>query len=296
MQTVQDIVRKTTEYFRSKAIETARLDAELLIADALGWDRLMVFTRFDYPLSEDQLEGCRARVKRRASGEPVAYIVGYKDFYLSQFEVTPDTLVPRPDSELVVDRALDCVRSLHRDRLRIADFGCGTGCLGLSLALAVYGAGQEDVSIGLDLIDFSQGALEVARRNAERLIRSDHSIPVRVLEMNLDVDEPQFEPIYEIIVANPPYIAVDDPNLQQSVRLFEPPLALFSDEAGLGSQRRWMKHAKRALVPGGFAVFEVGINQAEQLALEAKQAGWNNVRISKDLAGIERVLEMQKEE
>lgn len=300
MQTVQEIVRKTTEYLRGRQIESARLDAELLVADALGWDRLTVFTRFDYPLTDEQLHQCRERVRRRASGEPVAYILGYKDFYMHRFAVNSETLIPRPDSEVLVDTAIGRLRTERSNvaegnsRLRIADFGCGTGCLGISIVLGL--AVDAQLEVELELIDVSKGALDIAQTNSKSIIADEVRIQSRCVQLDLDQAEvPLATAAYDLIVANPPYIAEDDPRTQKSVRDFEPFRALFSDQSGFGAHRRWMAHAHRLLKPGGWTYFEMGEGQADSLAQEAQAIGFSKVATVPDLSGIARVLEAQKE-
>lgn len=299
--TVGEIVRKTTEFFKGRGFESARLDSELLISRALGWDRLQVFLKIDYPLTDAELERCRELVKRRGKGEPVAYITGEKGFYNSTFEVSPATLIPRPETELLVDRAVALLAGEMSGEYDpeakpesangstgglIVDLGCGTGCIGLSVANEAAG----DVS--LLLVDQSEEAVAIARRNAERLGLAEQT--------DCLVADAGSDPFSEwagqaiLVVANPPYIEEGDTRVDPMVRQFEPAAALFADDNGLHEIKRWSKSAQLLLRSGGTALFEIGDGQGAAVVAYFKNTGWNQVALARDLAGRERMIEAKK--
>ena len=138
---LKDILEKTTHFFKGKDFESPRLDAELLIADVLNFSRIELYTNHLYPLDSDQVQKCRDHVVRRGKGEPVAYILGYKDFYRSRFFVTPNVLIPRPETEILVESAVEWIKKTGKgSNIIIADFGAGSGCVGLSLAKEIPNA------------------------------------------------------------------------------------------------------------------------------------------------------------
>lgn len=281
---VKDIVQKTTQFFRNKGIETARLDTELLISSALHWERMKIYLNYEYPLSESELDACRELVKRRASGEPVAYILGKKDFYKHSFKVTPAVLIPRPETEQIVEEALEFLRDMEHPR--IIDFGTGSGCIGLSIAAELPQA-------SLLAIDISSAAIDIARQNAEAL-----GLDSRVTFLTSDVAALEASELIsmlgekaDVVVANPPYIAVDDVQVDPNVKRFEPEGALFSPDQGLAHIRAWSLKAAQVLRDGGMAMFEIGHEQglaASQIFIG--NPDFDEVKIIKDLAGRERFV------
>ena len=281
MPTVRDIVRKTTDFFTEKGIGSARLDSELLIASALGWERLQVFLKFDYPLTEDELEKCRELVRRRTKGEPVAYILGEKGFYNHSFKVGPAVLIPRPETEMLVDAAI-----AHEGR-RILDLGCGSGCIGLSILREWVDGGRENVS--LDLVDLSEEAMTITHENAERLGVID-----RCAFHVGDAGEVQLEPAaFDVVVANPPYIDPTDPKVEPAVKAFEPSSALFAGgpgDGGLLEISRWAKTAMEHVAPAGLVLFEIGDGQGANAISTFKEVGFSNVKLARDLSDRERMI------
>ncbi len=292
MPTVGEIVKKTTVFFHDKGISTARLDSELLIARALGWERLQVFLKFDYPLSDEEMEKCRDLVRRRSKGEPVAYILGEKGFYEHTFEVTPATLIPRPETEMLVERAIkfldssDAAKANAKQSALVIDLGCGTGCIGLSIAAAVPTA-------KVVLVDFSAEALEVAKRNAARLDVADRC-EFRHADAGL-VDErlADLTGFADVVVANPPYIDPSDERVENDVRQFEPHSALFAGTAGqkgLEQIESWSKTAVSLTLRTGCTIFEIGDGQGAEALRLFKEAGWTELELVRDLSDRERML------
>ena len=276
--TVQEVLRRTQSFFKEKGFETARLDAELLISNTLGWPRVNLYTQFSYPMSESELETCRKAVRRRMDGEPVAYIIGKKGFFKQEFIVNSNVLIPRPETEFLVEKAIEYGRT--RGDLTILDLGTGSGCVGLSLL-------KELPQANLKAYDISPGAIDVARENAKGL-----EVEERVEFVLGDIKE-QNLPEADIIVANPPYIAADDPRLQESVKNFEPGLALFAERDGLQEVLSWTVKALQALSEEGLYLCEIGQGQKADIEHFLRDRGEKHF-FYQDYSGIDRGFGVQR--
>lgn len=272
MTPLVEVLTRTSEWFRQRGIPSPRMEAELLLAHVLGIDRVRVYLEFDRPMGEAELASLRELVRRRGNREPLAHVLGVKEFYGRPFTVGPGVLVPRPDTETLVEAVLP---HLAGDPVYLADIGAGSGCIGLSLAL-------ERPGLRLYAVDRSEPALACTRANVAR-----HGLKERVAVLRGDLLAaiPEKRPI-DWVVSNPPYIpSAEIAALQPEVREHEPRLALDGGADGLDAYRRLLPEAlRRARV--GLAV-EVGAGQAPAVA--AMCAPWP-VEIVKDLAGIERVV------
>jgi release factor glutamine methyltransferase len=295
--TLQDIVRKTTDFLAAKGVASARLDAELLMAHALGWTRMEVFTRFDYPLSENELERCRQLLRRRASGESVAAIIGKKGFYHHDWSVGPGVLIPRPETEMLVDLSLESAQRFFNafpdgeGVFRFADLGCGTGCIGISIADDLLKRGR---ILEAELWESSPEAIHYAEMNRHQILKTEHLDRVR---LNLGRVETEFAALttkFELIVANPPYIAEQDHRVEEGVKQHEPHEALYADENGLGCLRRWSALAVPRLMVGGSLFFEIGDGQGGPIKAHFEKLGLAEVQVHRDLAGLERVVSGRK--
>ena len=284
---IKDVLQKTTQFFREKGIETARLDTELLLATALNWERVKLYLNYEYPLSPEELNACRDLVRRRAQGEPIAYILGKKDFFRHSFTVSPAVLIPRPETEILVEEALAWLNSQRAESgSRIIDFGTGSGCIGLSLLAEV-----EDAK--LVAIDKSPDAIDVAALNAE-----DLGVAARVTLVATDVADLRADHVAKVlqgmadlIVANPPYIAADDSRVEANVRKFEPEMALFSGADGLGHIRVWTAKAAELVRVGGLVIFEIGSEQGRVASeIFAATGRFDHIEVLKDLAGHDRFV------
>ena len=278
------MVAWTVDDLRKRGIDGARLDAELIVAHALGIDRIKILLEGDRELEPQRLEAIRALVKRRRSFEPIAYLRGEREFYGHRFRVDARVLVPRPDTETLVEVALS--RSVARSlSARVLDLCTGSGCVGVSLKL-------ERPTLRLDAVDASEGAIAVARDNALRLGAVWN---VRFLVGDLfaplgDV-EAKGAPRYELIVSNPPYIATAElPTLQPDIRDHEPRLALDGGDDGLAIVRRIVLEAPSWLISGGALALEIGAGQADQVRALFAERGFADVRSARDYGGIERVI------
>src|SRR6185312_1986894 len=228
---VKDVLDKTVQFFKDKKIETARLDAELLLCSALGYkNRVDIYLKFEEPIKEPELIKCRDFVRRRSQGEPVAYIVGEKYFYGLGFKVSPAVLIPRPESELLIEQAQKWIEKNKLTLMRILDLGTGSGCLGLTLA-------KKNPEAQVTLIDASAEAIEIAKTNAEQLSVGDR---VQLIYSKVE-DLQDFSQPFDLIIANPPYIAPNDSQVEENVHKFEPHLALYSEDHGLHALQTWSK-------------------------------------------------------
>jgi release factor glutamine methyltransferase len=253
----------------------AALDARVLAQFALGWDAACLLTHDDEPGPPGFPERFDALVERRARREPIAYVTGEKEFWSLAFELSPAVLIPRPETELIVEAAL---ARFPDTALAIADVGTGSACLAVALA-------KERPQAVVTATDVSAEALHVARRNAAR-----HGVADRIRFIETDVLEGVEGP-FDLIVANPPYVpARDRATLQPDVRDYEPPLALFAGDDGLAIIRTLLAQAAGRLAAGGTLIFEFGFGQTAAVsALIPGTPGLRMIDVKKDLRGIPRV-------
>jgi release factor glutamine methyltransferase len=251
-----------------------RAEAELLLLHAVRQSRSWLFTHADDVLDRDVQTAYAELLERRARGEPVAYITGSRGFWSLDLEVTTATLIPRPETELLVELALE---RLPRDSIcAVADLGTGSGAVALALA-------SERPQCRVTATDASAAALEVARRNAARLgidnvafVQGDWMVPLG-------------DARFELIVSNPPYIEADDEHLVRGDLRFEPATALASGRDGLDDIRRIVATAREHLVPGGWLLFEHGWNQGDAARALLRQAGYDDVFTAQDLEQRDRI-------
>lgn len=279
--TIGRILKWTEQYFKDKGIESPRLDAEVLLAHVLEKQRIYLYVHFDEPLQPGELAAYREMIKKRVMRVPVAQILGEKEFMGLTFKVTADTLVPRPDTEILVQVAVDRLRAMAGEEpLRFADIGTGSGAICLSVLHYL----SDTVA---DTVDISPAARAVAEENAASLGLAD-----RVTFHTGDLLQPLSGISFAAILSNPPYIPeADIATLAPEVRLKEPHTALSGGQDGLDFYRRLAKEAPAMLVPGGFTAFEVGIHQAGDVAdlLKANPL-IDRTEILPDYAGIDRVV------
>ena len=258
--------------------ETPRLDAEILLAHTLGRSRVHILAGLRETIAEDALQAFRALVLRRVVHEPVAYLVGRKEFYGLEFLVDRRVLVPRPETETLVDVALEWAkrRFSSRDTILVADIGTGSGCIAVALAVHLLNA-------LIYAIDLSPDALAVARHNVER-----HGVADRITLLCGDLLAP-LPQLVDLLVSNPPYTVLKD--IDAGVRLHEPHLALDGGSDGLAVYRRLLAAAPQALRPGGALMLEIGATQADAVVALARRAFPSAaVWVQRDLAGRDRVV------
>ena len=285
-RTVTELLTITADFFQKKGIESPRLDAELLLGEVLGLSRIQLYTHFDQPLQETELDEFRELVRRRGKREPVAYILGRREFFGRDFIVTHDTLVPQPDTEILVETAVTELKKYSVDDLKVADICTGTGAIAITVALELKGRAQV---VGADI---SAPALAVAQQNAAAL--SADTVTLRQGDLFAAL-EPGVK--YTAILSNPPYIRKDEMSSLPPEVQAEPELALCGGVDGLDFYRRLIDEAPDYLEPGGFLAVEIGAEQGEQVAGLGRQAGVydpESINVIRDLAGHPRVVIMKK--
>jgi release factor glutamine methyltransferase len=251
----------------------ARLESQMLLAHALGVSRAWLGAQRDEPADPAAVDAFRELVRRRRGGEPVAYLVGRREFYGLDFRVTPDVLIPRADTETLIEAALDKLPSnLQAD---VLDLGTGSGCVAITLA-------HERPAARFTAVDVSAAALNVARQNA-------HAVEVSVEFVQSHWFEALAGRCFDMIISNPPYVAAEDPHLQQGDLRFEPAPALTSGHDGLADIRQIVTGSPDYLRPGGWLLFEHGYDQAHASRDLLVDTGFVDVFARVDIAGLSRV-------
>jgi len=275
--TVRRVLDWTIEYLGRHNSESPRLDAEILLAHARGCPRIKLYTDYDERLPDEVRTRMRAYVKRRAAAEPVAYLVGHREFFSLKFEVSPAVLIPRPDTETLVVEALDRLKPLTSPR--VLDIGTGSGCIAVSVAV-----NHRDALV--TAVDISPEALEVARRNAQL-----HSVAARVKFVRSDLTAALNEHVFDMIVANPPYVTTGecDYGLDPTVRRHEPRAALDGGADGLDIIRRLVEVCPERLVSGGSLLLECSPEQVEAVR-DLMSARFKDVATHNDLGGLPRIV------
>ena len=281
-ETVRTVLAKAETWFADKSLDSPRHSPQMLLARALGPDPLPMLSEADRPLAPAELDAFRALARRRAAGEPVAYILGEKEFYGLTFAVDASVLVPRPETEGIVDAVREALAP--EDAFSFADLGTGSGCLAVTLAV------QFPSAQGL-AVDISAKALAVARQNAAR-----HGVDGRLRFVEADFARlPAEDGSFALIVANPPYVSEPEyAELSPEVADFEPRGALVSGPDGLDAVRGLLPEALRALAPGGLLLMEIGSGQGTAAADLARETGFDAVGVLRDLAGHARTIMARK--
>ncbi len=285
--TVGRLLTWTTDYLKKSGSESARLDAEVLLAEARGCERIMLYTAYTEEVPEDVRNKFRALVKQRAEGWPVAYLVGRREFFSLMFEVTPDVLIPRPETEFVVTATLDALKERSADLgpATVADVGTGSGAIAVTVA-------KHAADVRVVAIDVSEAALAVARRNAER-----HYVADRISFLVGDLLSPAPADVkFAVIAANLPYIGTaEEGTVVDEVRKHEPHVALFAGEVGDELIARLIPQAADKLEPGGWLILELSPMLADQVAQQIQADGrFEPASITKDLAGLARVVKAKR--
>ena len=276
MKRVFEILKSATEKLAEKKIENPRLDSEVLLAYVLNCRRLKLYTDSKKILTAEEISRFENLIERRAEKIPVAYLVGTKEFFGFNFVVTDDVLIPRPDTEILTQCAIDFFQ--NNGGKNFLDIGTGSGAICISILKFCR-------NISAVAVDISEKSLEVAKFNAKKFGVDD-----RVNFFCGNLFEPVTEKKFDAIISNPPYIPTDDlKNLQAEVKR-EPKIALDGGEDGLNFYRKIISDAKKFLLPKGLLAFEVGINQAADVKKILEENNFHDAKILKDLSGIERVV------
>jgi release factor glutamine methyltransferase len=288
--TVQKLIHWTTTHFEAKKISSARLDAELLLAHTLKCRRLDLYLNFEKPLKPDELLTFRELIKRRALSEPVAYLTGFQDFYGRTFKVSNHTLIPRPETEQVVEEALSFAKNSMAKEFKILDVATGSGCIGVTLAIELKTHFEKIKVTGLDI---SQDAITIARENAAELGVSSETDFLISDFSNLSKDSALLKETkpFDLIVSNPPYIAKNmSSGLSPDVSLYEPHQALFGGDQGYELMEKWIPIMGDILAPLGKLVLEIGFDQAEVVEkILSQQKDFIEIEIKKDFSGHHRI-------
>ena len=281
--TVQRIIDWTVEHLQKHGSDTPRLDTEILLAHARGCQRIELYTHFEDPLTDAERAVMRELVQRRANSEPVAYLVGHREFFGIEFAVTNDVLIPRPDTETLVLEALALAKP--HDGCRVLDLGTGSGCIAISIALNCE-------ACHVTATDISNAALDVARQNAER-----HQVDDRIQFLPGDLFAAlNSDQRFDIVASNPPYVTVAElETLQPDVRLHEPRLALDGGADGLDVIHKFIAQSPERLATNGYLLIEIAAEQADPVCdLLSANPAFVDVEVLKDLAGRSRVVKAHK--
>jgi release factor glutamine methyltransferase len=278
--TLGEALSRAVGYLRERAVREARRDAELLVCRAVGVDRTRLYSHPETPLAPAQLRRLQEDLERRGTGYPLQYLLGIQEFYGREFIVSEAVLIPRPETEVVVELALELLASTPAPA--VLDVGTGSGCIAVTIAC-------ERPDSQVTATDVSGEALEVAAENARRLGAGPR---VRLVRGNL------LEPVraegFDLVVSNPPYVAEADPRVAADVRRWEPKLAVFAGKTGLELHQRLLAEADTVLRSGGFLVLEAGQGQVPAIEQAASTAGWELSQVREDLAGIPRAVAFQR--
>ncbi|HMD38912.1 MAG TPA: peptide chain release factor N(5)-glutamine methyltransferase [Candidatus Acidoferrum sp.] len=289
---VRTALRQGISQLREASVPSFTLAAELLLLHTLGRDRTWLYAHSEELISETDAQQFNALLDRRANGEPTQHLTGKQEFWGLEFEVTPDVLIPRPETEHVIEVTLDrlAVREIRAGRkqtltgqgLRIIDVGTGSGCIAIALAKELPGA-------QITATDVSPAALAVARRNAARHAARDR---IAFLEMNLVAG---LAGVYDLIVSNPPYVGRKEKDtLMREVRDHEPELALYGGEEGFELYADLIVQSARSVRRGGLLILELGHNSLPAVQPLLDPPHWKNVGVTDDLAGIPRVIAAER--
>ncbi len=276
---IRRLVVWATEDFRARGFDSPRLDAELLLGQVLGKTRIELILEGESPLTKTELDGFRELVRRRRTGEPTAYLLGTREFYGTSFEVSRNVLIPRPDTEILVEVALDRTKANAAEGQAL-DLCTGSGCVAIAFALVRRGW-------TVTAVDLSANAIEVAVRNAAR---AGLSFGITFATGDLFAPLPEGSR-FQLITANPPYIPTDViPTLDVGVHAFEPRLALDGGPDGLVVTRRLVEQAPAWLAPDGILAFEICYDQGARTVELMQQRGFVDIALHKDYGKNDRVV------
>ena len=286
---IKDLLKVTADYLKEKEVDSPRLTAEILLSHQLNTDRVNLYMNFDKPLTEKELSGYRSLIKRRLRHEPIQYITGSQEFWSLDFMVDPQVIIPRPESELLVEQAVKRIGANftpQNQSPKILDLGTGSGALAISVA-------KEVPQARIWATDLSAAALSLARSNAEK-----HGVSERIQFMRGDLWDPiiNLDITFDIIISNPPYITSEEyNNLPPEVRDYEPRLALDGHEGGMYFIEKIIRGGLDYLSPGGWLIMEMSPDQTEKALLLIEQInGYGEKTRIKDYSHTYRVVMAQK--
>lgn len=283
-QTIAETLKQASQQLRAAAVANDLLDAQTLLAEALGKDRTYLIVNFNEQLDDKLLARYQILIERRSAGEPLQYITGHQQFFGLEFEVTPSVLIPRPETEIIVEEVIRLVELNKTSAPVIVDVGTGSGCIAVTLA-------RELENAKVTACDISEAALNVARRNAAK-----HELSDRIEFVNSDLLSAFSEDLLaDFILSNPPYVAANElSTLQREVRDWEPDLALTDFADGLSFYRRLINQAPARLKAGAYLICELGYAQSEAVMAMADPIVWDEPRLLDDLQSIPRTVVLKK--
>ncbi|MCK4357978.1 MAG: peptide chain release factor N(5)-glutamine methyltransferase [Candidatus Cloacimonetes bacterium] len=285
--TIKDVLLWTSEYFKKNDIQSAQLNAEMIIAKVLNCSRMELYLKYDKPLNLIKRKEIRNLVKKRATHYPIQYLLGETEFYGYKFLVDEGVMIPRPETEILVDAVISYIKQSNNDQWNILDIGTGTGIIPISINKYFE---NKEVNMHFLATDISEIGLENAKKNIEL-----HNIKnIKPIKSNL------FENVstkwrIDIITSNPPYISDKEfEDLQKEVKDFEPKLALFGDEKGLTYYKKILQNAENFLNKNGKIFFEIGANQKDDMEKIIHHFDYKLIDIIKDYNDLYRVLIIEK--
>ncbi len=281
--TLRELIAEGTATLAAAHVEDAPKTASLLVRELLGFDLSALISSPERPLAEADVALVRAALTRRAAGEPLQYITGFQEFYGVGFMVTPAVLIPRPETEHLIDAVLDHCRERNLSAPRILDVGTGSGCIAVTLGVKLPKA-------NVTAVDISPASLNVARFNAVRIGVAERMTLLESDFLSALNNRDDLAP-FDIVASNPPYIPEEQfAGLQREVRDHEPYRALIGGVRGTEAYEVLLKDVPAVLAPGGVFICEIGFGQAQRIVEIGEAAGWTCARIIADLQGIERTL------
>lgn len=279
MLTVLEAIRLSDEYLKKHNIESARLNAELLLAEILNCKRLDLYLIYDKPLSENEIKKYREFIKRRSQREPLQYIIGHVEFYGYKFFVDSSVLIPRPETELLVEAVLKEYE--NKDSIRILDIGIGSGNISVSLLKNLYNS----TAVGIDV---SEQALLLAKKNAELHQMADK---IELKKFDVLMDDYKSLGRFDLIISNPPYVSIKDFNsLDPELKFYEPASSITDYANGFKFYERIIPLAKDLLHTDGNLFLELGKDQAERVKVLMLSNGFRNIKVLKDYSKIDRII------
>jgi release factor glutamine methyltransferase len=282
MKTLFEIVQLSANYLEQKAIKQAKRQAEDLLCDALNLTRLQLYMQMERPCAEEELKLCRERLIRKGKGEPLAYIHGSVEFYNCTLSVNPSVLIPRQETEILVDKIAEKLKTMDLKGKKLWDLCCGSGCIGIALK-------KKFPELDVTLADISSASLEVASENAKKN-------GVEVTSLQGDLFNPFTGKKTDFLVCNPPYISAKEfAGLEGEVKNHEPSLALLAGETGLEFYEKIAINLKEHLNPAGLAWFEIGWSQGPRVCSIFQKAGWYHFRFEQDWSGKDRFFFLENE-
>jgi release factor glutamine methyltransferase len=279
MITVLEVIKLSTEYLQKKGVESPRVNAEILLAEILKCKRLDLYLAFDKPLAEKELSDYREAIRKRGLRIPLQYIIGNVEFYGLKLLVNESVLIPRPETELLVENIIN--ESNKSVNIRVLDIGVGSGNISLSILKNISNA-------NVVAIDISELALQVAKKNAEL-----NSLQDRIYFKLCNIMNDSLNDLgkFDIIISNPPYVSENDyETLEPELKMYEPKIALTDNSNGISFYKKIIEVSDKILKKPGKLFFELGMGQSMQVKTLFEQKGYSNISISKDYSGTDRII------